>query len=208
VPVYEPLGHIPLFIQWPGVDGADVNALTTSVDIFATLADLFGVEVEHRTHGKSLVPLIEGTARSVREYALAGVWGREVHLIDERFKYARAPEGANFPLSMWSNRWSSMPVHHAVANYRFPRPDDRAYLDRMPGSTVPVIRQPFAPGDQVPYWAMTRFSGNHVYDLYNDPVEVENRRGEPTEKELADKLRQALQEIEAPDDQMVRLGLE
>jgi hypothetical protein len=130
-----------------------------------------------------------------------------VHLIDERFKYARAPEGQNSPLSMWSNRWSSMPVNHAVPGYKFPVPDERAVLDRMPGSDIPVIRQPFTTGDRLPFWAMTRFTGNHLYDLHNDPVETENRRGEAVERDLADKLRQALQSLEAPGDQMERLGL-
>ena len=205
VPVYEPLGHIPLFVAWPGQPPRDVGALTTSVDIHATLVDLFGLEVEQRTHGASIVPLIEATASSVRDWALLGVWGREVHLVDERHKYARGPAGENFPLSMWSNRWSTMPT--GQASVRLPKPDERAWLDRMPGTKVPVIRQPFEPGDMVPYWALTRFSGNHAYDLRADPAEDENRAGEPLEADLADKLRQALIAVEAPADQFARLGL-
>lgn len=207
-PVFEPLGHIPLMIAWPGVQPATRSALTTNVDIFATLAQLFSVTPEHRTHGRSLIPLITGAARSVREHALSGVWGREVHLVDMETKYARAPGAENAPLSMWSNRWSSMPVHHANPEYRFPTPDDRAFLDRMPGSRVPVIRQPFQPGDLLPYWAYGRFTGNHLYNLANDPDENENRAGTREERAAADRLRQALIEVDAPDDQLVRLGLQ
>jgi arylsulfatase A-like enzyme len=129
VPVYEPMGHIPLLVAWPGVAPGAIDALTASVDIFATLVDLFGVTtVEHRTHGRSLVPLLHGEARAVREHALSGVWGREVHLITEASKYIRAPEGDNAPLSMWSNRWSTMPIH-GHRDLRLPLPDDRAVLD-------------------------------------------------------------------------------
>jgi arylsulfatase A-like enzyme len=205
VPMYEPMGHIPLLVSWPGADPRDVTALTTSVDIHATLCDLFDVAPEHRTHGVSLLPVLNGESSSVRDYLLTGVWGREVHIVDDRFKYARAPEGPNAPISVWSNRWSTMPA--GPTGLRMPRPDDRAWLDRMPGSAVPVIRQPFVAGDMLPYWANVRFSGNHVYDLHNDPAEDENRAGERSENELADKLRQALQQIEAPDDQFARLGL-
>jgi arylsulfatase A-like enzyme len=205
VPVYEPLGHIPLLVAWPGVSPGVNDALTASVDIFATLTEIFGVEVAHRTHGKSLVPLITGDAERVREWALAGVWGREVHVIDSQTKYARAPVSGNEPLSMWSNRWSTMPIS-GLHRLRLPRPDERAYLDRMPGSKVPVIRQPFRGGDLLPFWAMGQFSGNHLYDLYNDPAEDENRAGESTEKGAADLLFQALREVEAPDDQFARLG--
>ena len=206
VPVYETLGHIPLMVRWPGLAAGTTSALTTGVDIFATLCDLFGVTPEHRTHGKSLLPLITGEAREVREYALTGVWGREVNLVDQECKYTRAPEGQNFPLSMWSNRWSTMPVV-SRSNIRLPKPDERAVLDHMPGTKVPVIRQPFRPGDLLPFWAYGSFSGNHLYRPGNDPAEDENLAGSPIEREMADKLRQALQEMEAPEDQFERLGM-
>ena len=110
VPVYEPLGHIPMMIAWPGVAAGSTDALTTSVDVFATIADVFGAKPRQRTHGESLAPLMRGEVRSVREHALAGVWGREVQLVDGETKYSRAPSGDNSPLSMWSNRWSTMPI--------------------------------------------------------------------------------------------------
>jgi len=206
VPLYEPLGHTPLMIAWPGMTAGVVEALTANVDLCATLAEVFGVTLAHRTHGRSLVPLITRASKSVREWALAGVWGREVHLIDPEGKYARAPAGANAPLSMWSNRWSTMPVHR-VPDLRLPAPDDRAILDRMPGSRIPVIRQPFQQGDLIPYWAMGKFSGNHLYRLGDDPLEERNLAGTGAEKTAADQLRAALEEIEAPSDQYVRLGL-
>ena len=77
------MGHIPLLVAWPGVDGGgSVDALTTTVDLFATVADVFDVTVPQRTHGTSLAPLLTGEATSVREWALTGVWGREVHVTD------------------------------------------------------------------------------------------------------------------------------
>jgi hypothetical protein len=81
-------------------------------------------------------------------------------------------------------------------------------LDRMPGSTVPVIRQPFAPGDRLPFWAGRQRQGtNHLYDLEADPDELENRAGESVEAEMAELLRHALGELEAPSDQYERLAL-
>lgn len=104
VPVYEPLGHIPLMIAHPGIAPGTCDALTTGVDLFATLAELFGVDVRQRTHGRSLLPLLRGETGTVRDWLLTGVWGREVHYIDGRYKYARGPAGDNAPLSMMSNR--------------------------------------------------------------------------------------------------------
>ena len=208
VPQYEPLGHTPLLVHWPGIAGGETcDALTTNVDLFATIADVFEVGVEQRTHGRSLAPLLSGRRPSIREWAIGGVYGNWVQVTDGRWKYARAPEGDGFPLSMWSNRWSTMPLH---ALPTLPRPDDRAVLDRMPGSTVPVIRQPFRAGDLLPFWAASpRIVGrHHLFDLGVDPDEQENRAGEGVaERRMLELLRAALAEVDAPAEQLQRLGL-
>jgi arylsulfatase A-like enzyme len=205
-PVYQTMGHIPLLIRWPGIEGRVVDSLTTSVDLAATVVDIFGGSWRHRTHGKSLVPLITGGESSVREWMLSGVWGREVHLLWEDKKYARAPDGNNVPLSLWSNRWSTLPAWR-FADINLPRPDDRAWLDKMPGSEVPVIRQPFREGDMLPFWAFGQFRGSELYDLADDPHEERNLAGTGAERAAADLLRDALEEIEAPGDHFSRLGL-
>ena len=65
--------------------------------------------------------------------ALFGYWGRHVGVTDGRRRYLRGCGDENLPLSMWSNRWSTMPVH-PLPELRLPRPDDRAELRTMPGT--------------------------------------------------------------------------
>ena len=143
----------------------------------------------------------------MRECAIGGVYGQWVQVNDGRRKYARAPAGDGFPLSMWSNRWSTMPIKNLPA-LRLPRPDRRARLDYMPGSDVPVIRQPFQPGDPLPYWCLNPCIGDHqCYDYVSDPDEKENRVGTSDEQDLIELLRVALRDVEAPDEQLQRLGL-
>jgi hypothetical protein len=113
----------------------------------------------------------------------------------------------NTPLAMWSNRWSTMPIH-SRPELRLPRPDRRAELAFMPGSDVPVIRQPFAPGDLLPFWAYGVEPDRHwLHDLGVDPWQLENRVGESTEPEAVDRLRTALREVDAPAEQFARLAL-
>ncbi|HEY4376054.1 MAG TPA: sulfatase-like hydrolase/transferase, partial [Acidimicrobiales bacterium] len=208
VPLYEPMSRIPLLVAWPGQAARSVDALTTTVDLHATLLDTFAVTATHRTHGHSLVPLLEGSSSSaVRDWALMGVWGREVHVTDGRHKYVRATVGANAPLSLWSNRWSTMPIH-AFPDVRLPPPDDRAVLDHMPGSSIPVIRQPLVEGDLLPFWAATHFTGHHLWNVDDDPQEQHDLAdGGAIEEQSADLLRAALESVEAPPDQFARLGL-
>jgi hypothetical protein len=207
VAVHPELGHIPLLVAWPGSTPTTSAALTTTVDLHATLCDAFGVTPEHVTHGRSLVPLLEGTASSIRESALCGVWGREVHVADATRTYARAPVEGNRPLSMWSNRWSTMPIR-ALPGYRMPRPDSRAWLDRAPGGEVPVIRQPFDPSDDLPFWAMGSFAGDVLYDREEAATGTfRNLAGGDADAEMADLLVESLRAVDAPAEQLVRLGL-
>ena len=192
IPIWSDLGNTPLLVAWPGVEPRTVDALTTNVDLHATLADAFGVQPTHRTHGHSLVPLLEGKADTVRDHLLLGMWGRHVQVVGGDRHYARAPVADNFPLAMWSNRWSTMPTG---AELRLPRPDRRAQLAFMPGSEVPVIRQPFGPGDHL------------LHDLDADPWQTENRAGSAAEADAIDLLRVALDEVDAPAEQYERLGL-
>ncbi len=206
VPVQEPLGHIPLLMALPDIAPGTHSALTTTVDLCATIADLFDVEVPQRTHGHSLLPLLRGEVDAVRESVLCGVYGRQVQLLDGTHNYVRGPVAGNAPLSLWSNRWSTMPVY-PYPGPSLPLPDERARLDRMPGSSVPVIRQPFREGDLLPFWSLATPPGNHLWKLSEDPGETNNLAGTPLEKELEEKLREALRAVEAPDDQFERLGL-
>lgn len=100
-----------------------------------------------------------------------------------------------------------MPMH--LAGFEaLPPPDGRAVLDRMPGSDIPVIRQPYAAGDRLPFWAgASHVDRHHLYDLDLDPDEGENRVGEALEAELVDLLHAALTEVDAPAEQFARLGL-
>jgi arylsulfatase A-like enzyme len=207
-PIWKEMGNIPLMIRWPGATPGRTSALTTTVDLHATLCDIFDLHPEHVTHGRSLLPLLDGSATEVRDHLLAGYWSRHVYVIDDERTYGRSPVGDGFPLEMWSNRWSSMPIWHAAPQYRFPRPDQRATLAAMPGTTAPVIRQPFAPGDLLPFWAYGMpIDDHHLYDIA-DVDEVENHAGSAAEAEALALLRHAMEAVEAPAHQLTRYGID
>jgi arylsulfatase A-like enzyme len=208
-PAFQPIAQIPLMIAAPGVAPGTCDALTTSVDLFASLCDQFGVEgqTRQRSHGASLWPLLADPRGSVRDFVLSGVWGREVHYIDRQTKYARAPVAGNAPLAMYSNRWSTMPTHFLTREQELPLPDRRATLSHMPDSAVPVLRQVWEAGDRLPYWAYAKFSGHHLYDLADDPGEARNLAGDAREQEAARRLAGALRSVMAPETQFTRLGL-
>ena len=58
----------------------------------------------------------------------------------------------------------------------------------------------------MPFWAYATFSGDHLYDLNSDPDEQVNLRDSPAAAMLAERLRAALEAVEAPHEQFARLG--
>jgi hypothetical protein len=99
-----------------------------------------------------------------------------------------------------------MPIR--IPGYRMPRPDHRAWLDRTPGSDVPVIRQPFDPSDDIPFWGLGAFKGDVLYDREAAAGgEFRNEAGGDTDKAMTDLLIEALRSIDAPAEQLERLGV-
>ena len=91
VPVYEPLGHIPLLVAWPGVDRrarpTRSRRASTSTPRCATCS---AWRRASRPTASRWSPSSTATATSAREWAVAGVWGREVHLHHRRRHQVRA----------------------------------------------------------------------------------------------------------------------
>ncbi len=62
---YEPLGHTPLLVHWPGVPGGtECGALTTNVDLNATIADVFGVPPREARARRLTGPPVAGRCRA------------------------------------------------------------------------------------------------------------------------------------------------
>ena len=88
--VYEPDVRVPLLIRGPGIPaGVSMTALTSSVDLAPTFAELAGTKLPVEPDGRSLVPLFKGQTP-------AG-WRQAVLL--EQFKVPPAPPDANAALT-------------------------------------------------------------------------------------------------------------
>ena len=70
-----------------------------------------------------------------------------------------------------------------------------------------MIRQPFREGDPLPFWSLGTPAGSRLWNVAEDPAESRDLAGSPAEERLEEALRAALLELEAPEDQLQRLGL-
>ncbi len=67
---YEGLVRVPLILSWPGhfTPGLVSDALVELTDIAPTLLDVCGLPRPYRMQGKSLLPLLNGDSKKIRDY--------------------------------------------------------------------------------------------------------------------------------------------
>ena len=68
---FEQATRTPMIIAAPGIAASTTNASTEFVDIFPTLCDLAGVKIPEVLDGKSLKPLMNKSAKSVKDYSIS-----------------------------------------------------------------------------------------------------------------------------------------
>ncbi|MBW7883537.1 MAG: sulfatase, partial [Caldilineaceae bacterium] len=83
-PHYDSHANIPLFVWHPAYpgNGRARSALTSTVDLFATVLETAGVPAPERTHSRSLLPLISGATTHHRDALLYGTFGQGVCCTD------------------------------------------------------------------------------------------------------------------------------
>ena len=68
---FEQATRTPLIIAAPGIKATTSNSPSEFVDVFPTLCDLAGVKIPETLDGKSLKPLMDKTAKSVKEFSIS-----------------------------------------------------------------------------------------------------------------------------------------
>jgi N-acetylglucosamine-6-sulfatase len=67
---YDECAHVPLLIRYPGGTPRKIANVTSNLDLASTFAELAGVTPGLKQDGRSLVPLLKGTATSWRDSIL------------------------------------------------------------------------------------------------------------------------------------------
>jgi len=97
--VYEDTVHVPLVIRWKGSKVGRVRAFVQHIDFAPTVLELAGMEIPADMAGRSLVPLLTGRVRSIRDVAFVnqGLWQAKRAIITDRWKYTRCIDEGFWP---------------------------------------------------------------------------------------------------------------
>lgn len=205
-PQYQPIAHIPLMIAHPQAQtGTRCGALTTVVDIAATVLDAFG-EDHAGLDGRSILPLLRGEKDQIRDHALYGWFGAYVHLTDGRHTYLHAPTSAdNGPLYIYRTTWNTAPW------WSIPPPDERLELGRFHPRDNRLLGRMLLTEDEkrklsVHPAAITE--PTQLFDADMDPEQKKDLSADPVLRQKFEALLvRALRETGCPPEQFQRLGL-
>jgi arylsulfatase A-like enzyme len=192
-PHWDSHANIPLFVWHPASpgEGRSVEALTSTVDLFSTIADLAGVDVSS-PHGQSLLPLLADGPWE-RETLLYGTFGEGVCCTDGEWTLFKSPPG-NAPLYSYTSQLVES--------------------QDIPGVAMPAGQGTFLPGVALPQWRIPverepLSREDFLFDRRSDPGQTRNLwAAEPAQRERMLRLLRELVEREgAPPEQLERLGL-
>jgi len=90
---YETSIHVPFWMAGPGITKGLNTSLVSNLDIFPTLLELADLQTDQPVDGRSLVPILSGQDKEVRDYFIyegLGTYGGSKHnlaLIRKSFRY-------------------------------------------------------------------------------------------------------------------------
>jgi arylsulfatase A-like enzyme len=193
-PHWDSHANIPMFVwhpDYPGNGGA-TDALTQTVDMFATVLDTLNVPLPERTHSRSIVPTLRG--ESGREALLYGTFGQGVCCTNGEWSLLKSPEHDE-PLFYYSSLIFNSLVAEEITQ-------------------SPIEHGHYIPGVQHPQWKVpTRFRVNsredYLFNRREDPGQQDNRwtTDKAQREQMLAVLHDLLKTEGLPPEQVERLGL-
>jgi arylsulfatase A-like enzyme len=216
MPAYNEVFHIPLIIHYPGATAGRVNGPTQNIDIFPTIMEYYGIsekELHYPIHGKSLVPLLTEDKKKVREGVIYGYFGKSVNYTDGSYTYHRAAKDEeNKPLYVYTAMPTTLRQTFGVDCI-----EESKYNRIMAGNFLKYTDYPVfkIPAEIIDYHnpsqcyeKRSRYNGETM--LFD--IETDYEQSKPVEDAglhnfYKERLKYAMKEYQAPDEQFERLGL-
>ena len=215
MPAYNEVFQIPLLIWHPESSVTRVSGLTQNIDIYPTLADLFGADMKNvpvPVTGKDLLPVLTGEKKSVRDEIIYGYFGKSVNYTDGRYTYFRAAkEKSNRPLNVYTAMPSTAGKYYGLDSID-PKDYARIGFGKLEYTDYPLYR---IPAEIVNITASSggftpRSEDNAkslLFDLETDPNQEHPLSDRETENRCIERLIRCMRENFAPAEQYERLDL-
>ena len=183
--LYEFGIHVPLLVRWPGVvkPGGATSELISGEDIGPTALRAAGLDVPADWTGRSFLPLLRGER-----------FGGHAAVFAERGAHASSLPGSTSAFDL--SRVVVTKTHKLIYNALFQLPYAPEGFSGKPSwkSTVKATGQGKVPASLVPFYTGKERPLFEVYDLVNDPNELNNLAGKREATAIELELKTALQQ--------------
>ena len=182
--LYETGLNVPLVVNGPGIArGASSDALISGEDLFPTFLEMAGVPVPTNITGRSFLPILRGQAATPHPYVFA-----------ERGPHANGLPTGTAPFDL--GRCVISPTHKLIFNALWQLPyepvdfkGNKFWKDLQQMNADGKLGEPFSKIYFPPARPMFE-----LYDLKNDPNELNNLIGTPENAAVEDELKLQMQE--------------
>ena len=229
-PIFEDVGNLPLIIYHPEMEGKKriSSTFSTIVDLRATILHALGAEKDDSAmvDGKSLLPVLSGEEKSIRDYILYGIFGTGCHLTTWDTTYIRGFNSKK-PLHWYSSSFSMFMSPSVISSLGEVLGVNIKYevAENMVAQLAKQVDSGFfIPGVVFPQWkvpipsaflsAMVDSKGqkqNYLFNRKEDPNFQNNLADNEDYKELEQnmiqKMRDILKKEGCPPEQFERLML-
>ncbi|UOF88757.1 sulfatase [Fodinisporobacter ferrooxydans] len=186
--MYQEVAHIPMVIYHPEIrkPGKRVSQLVQPVDIYPTVLDAFGIEHPDGLHGKSLIQILlddSQDSQETRKYACFGRYGEAINITD-----------GEWTLFLWPSTESNSPLY---------------WYSQLPPQYGPEKAIGGYENGRYPVHVERGTQNSALYNIKEDYRQTENlidKRPDVAER-LKKRIVEFLEEIDAPEEQLIRLGL-
>ncbi|MBY5610384.1 sulfatase [Rhizobium leguminosarum] len=199
-PHFDSHANIPLLVWHPGfqANGGAIQNLTSTVDLFASILAIAGVEPPRQTHSHSFLPLLKGDTSNARNAVIYGTFGQGICCTDGEWTLIQPPDREK-PLYAYS---TMVPTTIEPQD----KPVDHGHY--IPGIDMPQWKIPITPdrpGDR-----RNLDSQPLLYDRRNDPGQKRDLwHDRPEERgRMSNLMRQVIEQYGAPAELFQRLGLD
>ncbi len=166
---YDELIKVPLLIKSPLHEAREMHVQVRHIDLMPTFLELLGIKANLKTHGKSLVPLLEGTTS-----------------VGEKTAFNEIETNLRVIRSVRSEGWKLI-KREFMARKVFDK-NWRKWLPRYTKKACLLLKENLKSGSKK---KKKLTSGVELYNLKNDPYEKENlcSKNRDKLKELENKLK-------------------
>ncbi|MGG6312384.1 sulfatase [Paenibacillus macerans] len=202
MPVYNEIANIPFFIWDPRhkQQGISRDQLSQTIDIPATILEFFDIDRPEHMKGIPLGPTIKN-AKSNHEAVLFGYFGSNINIADGEYVYMRAPKPNGEEL-LHEYTLSPMRINRRFTTKELSNLSLEDSFTFTKGTSVLKMRSSDIMAENY-----QRF-GNKLFNYKNDPKQLQPLDDCGKEFELIVKMKQLMEENEAPPELYAYYGLD